>query len=88
MKLDDNFHIDVSDLECTLVERYKSSPTDKNPDGVWADRRYHYATIKQCLKRYLDLCARRVDTVEDILSEINKVENRIDRMFTKLNAKL
>lgn len=75
MRIDDNFRIEVSPTERTLVEKYIQ--TKGKTVGKELERTYHYATVSQCLKKYLDLAIAPAENVEECINRIAEVEELI-----------
>lgn len=80
MKIDDNFTANKDTYGWTLTfteERTRSGKDKVEEVYLYEDNTYH-ATLKQCLKKYMDLSLKGASSAEEVLGRIVEVEDRID----------
>ena len=87
IKLDENYYIDISELNFTLSYRREKEVQKKNKETgveelktVTEKSDWYYPSLKLCLKTYLNESLRSCESIEQVLQRISEVEQKIDKI--------
>lgn len=85
--LDENYYIDISELNFTLSYRREKEVQKKNKEtGVEETKTvteksdWYFPNIQGCLRKYLDESARECSSIEEVLNKISSVHETIKRI--------
>jgi hypothetical protein len=79
MKLNDNYRI-VYDANNVILQFFEQRENKKTKERFEFTEDSYYPNLKTALSGFLNKCTWGIETAEQVLSEINKVENLISRL--------
>lgn len=84
MKIDDDWFIVDDSYGCTLVHRrITEARGEEDEGGREVFDKYYFASIQQCLKRYVQEVLKPCEDVQKALQRIDEIEKKIDSFVNK-----
>lgn len=82
MRIDDNYtaNSDTYGWTLTFSEERERTKKDKSKEIYMFEEHTYHSSLKNCLKKYLDLTMKGLGDVEEVLERIQSVEKKIDEL--------
>ena len=85
LRLDDNYSLDFDSYNVMLRYENKAVKEIKGElKEVTQKYQWYYPNVKQALKRYIQVSLNPVDSLEEIINRMDKLEKVIDNLETKI----